>query len=213
MRLLDAFSATFIGRALLATFFDLPRWTLANLAFTIALLPAYQAMLNDRWLAAAWATLPVVPVAAGMINMASGQAAGRALRLRDAWACRPTLFTVFIVWASAAFTITLLFAGAPLAVVLATSIGLLFLLVIGVFAIYLPAQLNVGGLLIWRNALVLAASYPVVGLGLLALGVVGLWLVVISKGALIIVVPALWTVLAAFTVSDQIKALQAKHAG
>ena len=123
------------------------------------------------------------------------------------------MFAVFAVWLGAAFVLTLLLAGMPLVLVIIAGIGLLFLLVIGVFAIYLPSQLKVEGLLIWRNALVLAASYPVVGLGLVARGAIAIWLVAISKGALFIVVPSLWVVLGAFTVDGQIKALQAKSAG
>lgn len=213
MSILRSLSETFIGRALIADFADLPRWTLANLIFALALLPAYLALINGQWLAVAAVTLPVVPVITGMINMAAGTVTGGKPRLRDVWAFRSALFAVFAVWLGAAFVLTLLLAGMPLVLVIIAGIGLLFLLVIGVFAIYLPSQLKVEGLLIWRNALVLAASYPVVGLGLVALGAIAIWLVAISKGALIIVVPSLWVVLGAFTVDGQIKALQAKSAG
>lgn len=211
MGILRALSETFIGRALIAGFFDLPRWALANLAFALALLPAWSAATSGWWLAVPAATLPIVPVLAGMINMAAGQVAGKALRLRDALAHRSTLFAVFAVWAGIALLLTLFLAGLPSAILLVAAIFALFLLVIGIFAMFIPSLLKVNGLLIWRNALVLAASYPIVGLGLAALGVAGLWLVAVSKGALIFVVPSLWVVLGAFSVQEQINAVQSRH--
>lgn len=212
MNILRALSETFIGRALIADFFDLPRWTLANGVFALALLPAWFAATSGWWLAVAGATLPVVPVVAGMINMAAGQTADKALRLRDALAYRSTLFTVFVVWAGVALLLTMVFAGVPLVIVFVAGIFAIFLLVIGVFALFMPSLLKVDGLLIWRNALVLAASYPIVGLGLVALGAICLWLAYISKGALIFAVPSLWVVLSAFSVQEQIKAMQSSRA-
>jgi hypothetical protein len=213
MPLLRALSETALGRALIAYFFDLPRWTLANVLFALALLPAYLALNNRVTFSVEVATLPAVPVFAGMINIAASQTAENAPRLRDAFAYPATLLTVFAVWASVVISLTLLVVGVPLVGTLLLSILLLSLLMIGVFAIYMPSQLKVSGGLIWRNALVLAVSYPIVGLGLLALGYVGIWALSMSKGALIIVIPSLWVVLAAFTVDDRIKAMQAAQSG
>lgn len=213
MGILRALSETFLGRALIADFLDLPRWTLANLLLTLALLPAYLAMTNGAWVAIGIVTLPAVPIVAGMINMAASQTAEKAMRLRDAFAYRSTLFAVFALWVPVALALTLIFAGSSPAMVFAIGIVMLFLLVVGEFAVFMPSQLKVDGLLIWRNALVLAVSYPIIGLGLLALGGIGIWLVAISKGALIVVVPSLWIVLAAFTVHDRIKTMQATHTG
>jgi len=209
MGLLRALSDTVIGRALIADFLDLPRWTLMNLLLAMALLPAYLAATNGGWLMVGGATLPAVPVVAGMINMSASLTAEKAMRLGDALRPRPTLFAVFIVWAVLALALTLMFAGVSPLVLLAAGIIVLFLLVISVFAVFMPSQLKVDGRLIWRNALVLAAKSPVIGLGLVMLGGVMVWLVAISKGALIIVLPSLWVVLAAFTVNDLIKGMQA----
>ena len=212
MGILRALSETFIGRALIADFLDLPRWTVMNILCAVALLPAYFAATNDGWLAVGGATLPAVPVVAGMINMAASHTAERAMRLHDAFAPRATLFAVFAVWVGLALALTLMFAGVSPLILLIAGIIVLFLLVIGVFAVYMPSQLKVDGRLIGRNALVLAAKYPVTGLGLLMLGGVGVWLVAFSKGALIVVVPSLWVVLAAFTVDDLIKTMRAAQA-
>lgn len=213
MRLLQSLSETALGRALIAYFFDLPRWTAASILFALALLPAYLALISGLLLGVAAATLPVVPVLAGMINMAAGQTAENAPRLRDALAYPATLFAVFVVWAGAAILLTAVLAGMPLAAVFGAGIVLFSLLLIGVFAIFMPSQLRVEGRLIWRNALVLAVSSPVIALGLLALGGVGVWAVWVSKGALIVVIPSLWVLLAAFTVDERIRTLRAVQSG
>lgn len=208
MRLLHALSETALGRALIAYFFDLPRWTLANMLFAVALAPAYLALASEQLTVAAAATLPVVPVAAGMINMAASQTAAKAPRLRDAFAYPATLITVFVVWAVTAAFATVVLAGVTPVVVFVTGIVFLSVLLIGVFAIFLPSQLQVEGMLVGRNALVLAVSNPIIGLGMLALAGIGVWAVWVSKGALIVVVPALWVLLAAFAVDDRIKAIR-----
>lgn len=208
MRLLQSLSETALGRALIAYFFDLPRWTLANVLFAVALLPAYLALTNGLLIGVAAATLPAVPVLSGMINMAARQAADAAPRLRDVWANTSTLLTAFAVWIGVVILVTPVLAGIPVAVVFGIGIILFSLLMIGVFAIFLPSQLKVDGWLIWRNALVLAVSNPIIALGLLMLGGIGAWAVAISKGALIVAVPALWVLLAAFTVDERIKTMQ-----
>jgi hypothetical protein len=211
MHLIHALSETAPGRALIAYFFDLPRWTLFNLLFAVALLPAYLLLNtgNGLTLGVEAATLPTVPVIAGMINMAASQTIENAPRLRDALAHPATLLTVFAVWAVAVVALALLGASTPSVAALLIAIVLLALLMIGVFAIYLPSQLKVNGGLIWRNALVLGVRYPIIGLGLLMLGGLGVWAVYASKGTLIVVVPSLWVVLAAFTVDDCIKTIRA----
>ena len=209
MRLLQALSETALGRAVIAYVFDLPRWTLANILFAAALIPAYLVLTQGLLLTVGVATLPTVLVLAGMINMAASQTAEDAPRLRHAFAYPATLPTVFIVWTGAVIAQVLLLLSASLVVVFLIGIALFSLLMIGVFAIYMPSQLKVNGLLIWRNALVMAVSSPIVALGLLVLAGIGAWAVWVSKGALIVVIPSLWVILAAFTVDDRIKTLQA----
>ncbi len=209
MRLLQSLTETALGRALIAYFFDLPRWTLASILFMLALLPAYLALTNGLLLGVGVATLPVVPILSGMINMAASQTAENAPRLRDAWTKPATLSTVFAVWVGTVVLVMLLSAGVSLAVAFGIGIILFPLLMIGVFAIFLPSQLQVSGQLVWRNAVILAVSNPIIALGLLALAGIGVWAVWISKGALIIVIPSLWVLLAAFTVDERIKTIQA----
>lgn len=211
MSLLQSLSETPLGRALIAYFFDLPRWTLANILFALALLPAYLALTNGLLLAVAGATLPVVPVLAGMINISARQVAENAPRLRDAFAYPTTLYTVFLVWAGSAAAATLLFSGVPLIVVFLIGIVVFALLMIGVFAFFTPSQLKVTGKLAWHNALVLGVSYPIIGLGLLVLAGIGIWAIWVSKGALILMIPALWVIMAAFTVDERIAAFRSKQ--
>ena len=205
MHLLNALAETALGRALVAYFFDLSLWLLANILFAVSLLPAYL-LLSTQGLSliVMVATLPAVPILAGMINLAASQTAENVPRLRNALTYPATLFTVFALWAGGIISTTLV-------LIFLIGILLLALFIVGVFALFMPSQLKVGGLLIWRNALVLGVSYPVIGLGLLMLGGIGIWAVVISKGALIIVIPSLWVVLAAFTVDERIQMLRTEH--
>lgn len=206
MRLLHSLSETPLGRALLAYFYDLPRWTVANILFAVALLPAALALLNGLTAAVPLATLPLVPVVAGMINITARQVAESAPRSRDALAYPVTLTTVFVVWVISAALITLMLIGVSLAVVFMIGVLLLSLLMVGVFGIFLPSQMKIKSRLAWRNAVVLAVSNPITGLGLLMLAGVGIWGIWISKGALILVIPAVWVIMAAFTIDDRIAA-------
>ncbi|KXK52201.1 MAG: hypothetical protein UZ13_01453 [Chloroflexi bacterium OLB13] len=79
---------------------------------------------------------------------------------------------------------------------------------IGVFALCVPSLLDSEGVQLWRNALVLAVHYPIVALGLLALMAVGAWAIWLTRGALILVVPPLWSLIAAFTTQDRIDAVR-----
>ncbi len=213
MHLLQSLSETALGRALIAYFFDLPRWTLANILFTAALLPAYLALTGGYYAIGVMVTLPVVPVIAGMVNMAASQTLENAPRLKAMFAYPATLITVFAVWLGTVLLSMLLLVGMPIAIVFLIGFALFTLLLIGVFAIYLPSQLKVNGRLIWRNALVLAVSNPIIGLGMLFLGGIGLWAVWMSKGALIVVMPALWVLMVAFTIDDRIKVMQSVENG
>lgn len=211
MRLIHSLSETPLGRALLAYFYDLPRWTVANVLFAVALLPAALAVINGLTAAVPLATLPIVPVVAGMINITARQVAESAPRSRDALAYPVTLTTVFVVWAVAAAALTLALNGVSIAVVFGIGIVLLSVLMVGVFGMFLPSQMKIKSRFVWHNALVLAVSNPITGLGLLVLAGVGAWSVWISKGALILVVPAVWVIMAAFTVDDRIMAFRSKQ--
>lgn len=211
MRLLHSLSETPLGRALLAYFYDLPRWTVANILFAVALLPAALTLLNGLTAAVPLATLPLVPVVTGMINITARQVADKAPQSRDVFAYPATLTTVFAVWAASAVFITLILLGVSIVVVFMIGILLLSLLMIGVFGIFLPSQMKVKSQFVSHNALVLAVSNPITGLGMLALAGVCIWIVWISKGALILVVPSLWVIMAAFTVDDRIAAFRSKQ--
>lgn len=209
MRLVHALSDTPVGRALLACFFDLPRWALANLLFVAALAGA---LLAGSRGVTAWAlllTLPAALVLGAMVNMAARQADGRAPRWRDVAAYPATFLVAFGVWAVGISALALLLADPPPLVFFAVCALLLGLLMIGVFALCLPALLHVNGLLIWRNALVLAVVNPVTALGLLALLAVAGWAAWVTRGGGLLVVPSLWVLVAVFTVHDRIDAMQA----
>ena len=208
MYILKALSDTPIGRALVAYFFDLPRWTLVNILFAASLTPAFLALLNGAvgWIALL--TFPAVPVSAAMINMAARETSEEAPRWHDTLAHPATYITACALWLVLVVVLTWLLSDPPLIVFFIICAVALAVLMIGVFALFAPALLKVKGVLVWRNALVLAVHYPMIGLGLLALLAVGGWAVWISRGALLLLVPALWTMIAVFSVQDRINAVQ-----
>lgn len=212
MRLFHTLSETPIGRALLAWFFDLPRWTLANVLFTLSLAPSLLALLGGgEW--PDLLTLPAALVGAGIINMAARPAREDAPRWRDMFAYPTTFLIAFTLWAGLLAALRLLSGGLHPAILFIAAAFVLALLMIGMCALFMPALLGVQGGLVWRNALVLAVHAPVVALGLPALLAVGAWAVWASRGALLLVAPALWAVIAAFAVQDRIAALRASAPG
>jgi hypothetical protein len=209
MSLWKALSETPIGRALIAYFLDLPRWTLVNLLFALALTPAFLAALSGISGWTGLLTFPVVPVSAGMINMAAREASEEAPRWHDILAHTATYIVAAVLWLVLVAVLTLLLAGLPLVVIFIVCAIALALLLIGVFVLFIPALLKVKSWLAWRNGLMLAVHYPIVALGLLALLMVGAWVVWITRGALVLLIPALWTMIAVFSVQDRIQAVQA----
>jgi hypothetical protein len=209
MDLVKALSLTPIGRALIAYFFDLPVWTLMNILFAVSLLPFVWSLLNG--ISAWWIGLlsfPVVVVSAGIVNMAAREVKEDTPRWRNLFTALPTYSVAFTIWAGLIIALTLLMSELPTVLFFIISALVLALLMICVFALFMPVLLNVRSRLAWHNALVFAVHYPIVALGLLALLVVGAWIVWISRGALVLLVPALWIVIAVFSVQDRIHDLQ-----
>jgi hypothetical protein len=213
MNVVNGLSATPIGRALIACFFDLPRWALLNIAFAVSLLPVFWALLDGitvgitEW----WVillTFPVVIVTSGMVNMAARTAEEATPRLQDVFTYPATYTTAVMIWAGVVIALLLFMIELPVVLLFVVSALVLALLLIGVFALFIPSLLKVKGWLIWRNALVLTVHYPMVALGLLALLGVGAWGVWISRGTLVVLVPALWMMIAAHSVEDRISAVQ-----
>ena len=213
MRILHALSETPIGRALAAYFFDLPRWTLVNVLLALSLAPALLAALSGTPESIGVFCLPAALVSAGMVNMAARQAGEDAPRWRDTLRYPDTYLVAFLLWVVGVVALALLFSDPPAVVFFAICAVALGLFMVGVFALFLPALLRVKGLLVWRNALLLAVVYPVVALGVLALLAVGGWAVWVSRGGLLLVAPSLWTMIAVFSVHDRINALKqtARH--
>lgn len=210
MRLLQALSETHIGRALVAYFFDLPRWTLTNVMFALALIPAYLALTGGQAVLAVTLTFPASLVLAAMVNMAAGQTVENAPRWRDATAYPATYVVALLLWLILLVLLTPIFVFAmPPALIFVIGMVLFSLLLVGVYALFVPALLQARAGVIAYNALVLAVHSPVIGIGMLALALAGVWVIVWSKGTLIVVVPALWVLITAFSVAERITVVRA----
>lgn len=208
MHLIRGLSDTPIGRALLAYFFGLSRWTLASIMFAVSLLPALLALLDGAFTLVAPASFPASIAGAAIINMAGREARTKAARWRDVLSHPVTYLAAAVFWCGLLLLSTLLFLELPVIVLCVVCVLVLPLLMIGVFALCVPSLLDSEGVQLWRNALVLAVHYPIVALGLLALMAVGAWAIWLTRGALILVVPPLWSLIAAFTTQDRIDAVR-----
>lgn len=209
MNLVRGLSATPIGRALIAYFLDLPRWTLLNILLIVSLIPFMGALLlgiAEGWIVLL--TFPAVMVSGGMVNMGTRVVKDESPHWRDLFVTLATYSTALVIWGAVVIGLALLMSELPLLHLFILAAVVLALLMIAVFALFLPALLSVKGVLVWRNALVLAVHSPIVALGLLALLIVGGWAIWISRGALLVVIPALWVMIAAYSVQDRIDAVQ-----
>jgi hypothetical protein len=208
MHLIHSLSGTPIGRALAAYFFGLPRWTLANIVFAASLLPALLALLDGAFEMIVPSSFPGAVAGAAIINMAAREAHSKAARWRDAFAHPATFIAAVLFWLVLVLVSSMLFVELPLIAICGICIGALMLLMISVFALCVPALLDLDGLLVWRNALVLAVHHPIVAMGLVALIAISIWLVWLTRGALLLVVPSLWALVASFTTQDRINAIR-----
>src|SRR5688500_235088 len=177
MHLIHSLSDTPVGRAFVAYFFDLPRWALANIVFAASLLPALLALLDGAFELIVPSSFPCAIAGAAIINIAAREAHSKAARWRDAFAHPATYIAAVLFWLALVLVSSMLFVELPLIAICSICIGALMLLMIGIFALCVPALLDLDGLLVWRNALVLAVHHPIVAMGLLALMAIGIWLV------------------------------------
>ncbi len=187
---IEALSATPIGRALLAYWSDLPLWVLANGIFAVSLLPSFTAWLIGSIPLTILLSFPAVLVSAGVTNSLAQTIEDRAVRWRDLLhGPRRVALTLWVILALLALsflfeTPTIVFAVQCL---MAVVVLMLSPFVICVSVLY-PTNIP----LAWRNAFVCTVHFPLVALGLVALALVLGWLVILSKGALLLIAPSLW---------------------
>lgn len=203
MKRFDVLYETPIGRALAAYFFDLPRWTLFNVIFALALAPSLLAVLNGEFALALVLSFPPAFVMVGLIRHLSMTAENRAPRWSSLWADVRGYRVVLSVW-GASILVGLILLTPLLYVAVVPAVIVLFL---APLAICSSERLHVGIPHAWRNAFIMAVHYPVVALGLVLLAVLSVCGVVLSRGALVIVLPALWAAISVYTVDDLIQSL------
>ena len=102
-------------------------------------------------------------------------------------------------------TIASLFAFPGLAV---QSVLAVLALILSPILLCLPCMYPTTIRLAWRNALVIAIHYPFIALGFPALGFIFSWLVVLTRGALFLVLPTLWLAIVLVSLQEIAKELQ-----
>jgi hypothetical protein len=193
MKILALLAETPIGRAILAYFADLPRWTLANIAFAIALAPALLAVYLDDLLLAALLAFPALFALAGQCHAFALAAEGRVPRWRHLLPA--SLPLTLALWAALALPFILLLLNPPPILFGLLCALLVVALLVAPFALCLPAAMPAR----LRGAFVLAVHFPIVALGLLVLVALFAALAAATRGALLVALPALWSAIAAFS--------------
>lgn len=193
-------TTTPVGRALLAFWEEPPLWLGANILLAASLLPSGAALLLGYFLPALVLSFPAALVAAGMVNVAAQSLEGQATGRRGFALSEGHVAAALSAWAGLAAMAASFFIPTPALLFGLQCFVAALLLLLAPFVLCLPALFPVGLSLTWRNALVIAVHSPMVALGLPALGLILGWLVVLSRGALLLVVPALWVSLAIHTI-------------
>jgi hypothetical protein len=204
VRLLSALRETPIGRALIAYFVDLPRWTLLNIAFALALTPSVVAVASGETVLAFVLSFPAALVMAAILRLLSLTIDGSVPYWSKLWSATAPYIVTLSVWVACVLAGLVLLT--PLSYLMLLPALILFLiapLVVGV-----SARLHVNLLHAWRNGFVIAVRYPMVALGLVFLMLIVIWALVQTGGALIVVLPGLWAAIAVYTVDDIIRTTQ-----
>ncbi|MCC7449880.1 MAG: hypothetical protein IT324_20845 [Anaerolineae bacterium] len=196
----EALQESPIGQALLAYWDDLPLWMFGNIALAVSLLPAFTAWLIGSNLLAILLSFPAAFMTAGIANVAALSARDQHPRWRDLWRGRYPV--ALSVWALLAVILLTFGFDTPMFVFIIQCVIALISLMLSPFALCISVLHPTPLRLVWRNALVLAVHFPMIALGLLALAFLMGWIVVLSKGALWLVMPALWICVAMHTTDD-----------
>jgi hypothetical protein len=198
--MIKALSETPIGQALLAYWEDLPLWTFGNILLIFSLLPGYLAWILGSTQLAIAASFPAWIVLFGISHALSQSANQKAPSLRDLFTGpHAVALSAWVVFVALAFGYT---------VSLTTIVFIGFCLLASVFLLVVPFGICMSVLFpssiryVWRNAFVVAIHSPVVAVGLVALAGLFGWLVTLSKGTLLLVLPALWMAIAMYATQE-----------
>jgi len=205
MKFLAPLAETPIGRALIAYAADLPRWTAANILFALALAPSLLAFYLGDFLLTILLAFPALFALSGQCRALAPVTEGRAPHWSDF--LRANFFVALSLWAALAVPLVLLLLNPPTIFFGLLCIIVVILLLVAPFILCLPALLPIGVRLVWRNALVLAIHAPIVALGLVVLMGILAAVIIASRGALIIALPALWSSIAIFSTHQLLRDL------
>jgi hypothetical protein len=204
--MIQALSETSIGRAILAFWVDMPLWVAGNIGLAISLWLSFRFAPGALPLVLSF---PGVFVVAGLANALTQPARTRTPRWTDLLAgpYRVTL-SVWVVLLSVA--VPLLF-HLPAPAFWGLCILAAAILLVAPFVVAIAALYAVGLALAWRNALVLAIRFPVNAVGLLVLALVFGWLILVTRGALVLALPALWLDINIFSTYEMVKKLEVER--
>lgn len=195
--MIRALAETPIGRALLAYWEDLPLWTIANVILLLALLPSFVAWFVSGPQLAILLSWPVSIATAGIINALARSVHQKAPAHRDLLTGPYQI--ALSGWVISAVLALLFTLPLPRIVFIGCCLATCCFLLVAPFSLCLSALYSSGRYLAWRNGFVMAVHSPVIAVGLVALaGLLG-WVSILSKGSLLVVMPALWMAISMYT--------------
>ncbi|CAN5433957.1 hypothetical protein BH10ACT7_BH10ACT7_32140 [soil metagenome] len=196
-----------LRRAAVLTWFELPRVAAVCAIWMASLLPFTVAVLTGQWWLIAIGSLPATLLFTGMARFAAIILRGDRPRVRDAFAFDPVLALSM----SAAGTAVGLLVTEPTLELLGFVVAAV-VLVLAPYALAYGAVRGRRGLATWRGAFILVAFRPSWALTVLALFLIGGFIVVASVGTLGLIAPVLLSVFTAGTVGHLLDVVDGRAA-
>ena len=195
-----------LRRAAVATWRELPRIAAVCAIWLASLVPVAVAVMSAQWWLIAIGSLPATLLLTGIARFAATIIRGDRPLVRETFAVDPVLALTVSVLGGVAW---LLLADPALQLIGYVATALLVLLV--PYALAYGAVRGRRGLTTWRGAFILVAYRPSWALTVLALSLIGGFVVVASVGALGLIVPVLLSVFTAGTVGHLLDVIDGRE--
>ncbi len=200
--MIKAILETPVGRAFRIFWDDLLMWVIGNILFASSLVPGALALFSNNLLLMVLLSILPIFVLASVAAIMAKPLRETAPRWSDMQ--KVTYKAVFSVWL-AVIASAGLFALPGLVV---QSIVVVLVIILSPIALLLPNIYPTNMRSTWRNAFVVAVHFPIYALGFPALAFIFGWLISVTSGALLIVLPALWLVIVLVSLQEMSKQIQ-----
>ncbi len=161
-------------------------WVVGNILFASSLVPGALAFFSDNWLLMVLLSILPIFVLASVAAAMSKPVLEKAPRWSDMQDVNYK--AVLAVW------LAVVVSGGLFAIpgIVVQSIVAILVIILAPIMLCLPILHPMTFRSIWRNAFVIAVHFPIYALGFPALAVIFGWLISVTGGASLIVLPTLW---------------------